>query len=46
MLTIIPNFHQKIMIEGRKNLGAQAVPTQALCLEEHSDEPRLIYVSQ
>ena len=45
ILTSMPPFHQKILTEGRNKRGTEAVLTQALCLEDHSDDSRLIYVS-
>jgi hypothetical protein len=41
----MPPFHQQLLAEGCTKRGAEAVLAQALCPDEHSDDPGLIYVS-
>ena len=45
MLTIVPPFRRKLLTEGVVKRGTEAVLAQALCPDEHSDYPGLIYVS-
>ena len=44
MLTRMLPFHKKLLAEGGKKRGIEAVNTKKIRPDKHSDDPGLIYV--